>query len=58
MEILTGQPAPGVFVSPKTAEGNCMQGLASAGSPAIVTGDLEELQAHLTDGHSCLRGLL
>lgn len=44
MEILTGEPAPGVFVSPKTAEGNCRLGLASAGSPAIVTGDLEEPQ--------------
>lgn len=43
-EILTGQPAPGVFVSPKAAEGNCTQGLASTGSPTIVPGDLEELQ--------------
>lgn len=41
-EILTEQPAPGVFVSPKTAEGNCKGGFASTGSPATVTGDLEE----------------
>lgn len=41
-EILTEQPAPGVFVSPKTAEGNCKGGFASTGSPVTVTGDPEE----------------